>query len=247
MSTQSRIPSCRLAERLFLVPGGGAPNRLLQPDGFSQAEQLLCAVDAGDVTRWGCAGDGLAGDLDLRIWVEGVGYGLREFENAEVAGRSYVDGGEGGGAQQDGPKPDGKVGCVKVGASCSTVALNLDGPAGEDVCDEVTDSEVPIEGQVGSAEGPAAGDFALQGGLRGGALLIEGAEEFGDALALGVDAGGTERVGRALKGFRHVRELWWLGSVYGAGAGKQEFVDAVSGGKLQGALGAGNDGGEHLQ
>ena len=77
-------------------------------------------------------------------------------------------------------------------------------------------------------------------------MLIESAEEFGYALALGVDAGGIERVGCALKGFRHVRELWRLGSVDGPGTGKQKFCDAVGGGELQGALGAGNDGGEHV-
>ena len=123
-------------------------------------------MDAGDVTQGGCAGDGLTGDVDLRLWVERGGYCLRQFENADVAGRAYVDGRERRGAQQDGPKPDGEVGRVEIRAPRGAVALNLDGPAGEDVSDEVADGEMLIEGQVGSAEGPAAGNFALQSGLR---------------------------------------------------------------------------------
>ena len=49
--------------RLPTRPGGGATDRHFQPDCFSQAEQLLGAVDIGDATQWERARNGLASRL----------------------------------------------------------------------------------------------------------------------------------------------------------------------------------------
>lgn len=95
-----------------------------------------------------------------------------------------------------------------------------------------------------SAEGPAASNFALEGGV---GLLVESAEEFSDALAFAVDTRREECVGSAGEGFGDVGEARGLRSIDGAGAGEEELCGAVAGGELKNALGSGDDCGEHFQ
>ena len=152
-----------------------------------------------------------------------------------------VEGLHGGGAEEDGPEPDGEVGGVEVGAEGCAVAGDGDGLIVEGIADEVADGEVGVEGEVRADEGEAAGDLDFDGEL----ARALGAHLFCGSLALGVDVEGVEWV-RGVVIFRDVGDVGRLRAVDGSGAGEEEFLCVVGRGELESAIGAVEDGGEHL-
>lgn len=176
---------------------------------LAEAEELAGTVDAGDVTGRQCAGNGLLGDLDFRTRIESGGYDLRQFKHTNVMVGPDVDGCESGGMKEDCPEPNREVAGVEIGSSGRTIAMNVDWPACEDVADEVANGEVLVEREMGTAEGPAAGNLTIKASIS----LIKSAKELGYAFALSVDAGRKQRVGGALIGFGHVGHIGRLPAI----------------------------------
>jgi len=93
-----------------------------------------------------------------------------------------------------------------------------------------------------STEGPASGDSTLEPE----GLVKESAHEFGSALAFGIDAGWIERIGSAGVGLGQVRDGGRLLAIDGTGAGEKKSRGAMTGGELKSALGASQDGRQHI-
>jgi len=121
--------------------------------------------------------------------------------------------------------------------------MNLDRPARQHVRDEVADSEVLIQRQVGPAKGPTARDLALHTGLGS----IDSAEQLGGAFALRVGVNGIQNIRGSHIAFRNVSDIGRLCAVYRARTGQQELFCAVSGGEFQDTFGASNHSRKHLQ
>ncbi len=154
-----------------------------------------------------------------------------------------VDRNEGGCSKQDGPQPDGEIGGIKIRAARGAIALNPNGTAGEDISNEVADGKVLVEREVGTAKGPAAGDFALETA----ALVNQRAEEFCCPFSFGINVLRSQRIWAAEPGFRNVGHGGRLLPIDGARTGKQELASVAGGGELQNTLGSRDDGGEHLE
>jgi len=69
----------------------------------------------------------------------------------------------------------------------------------------------------------------------------------GDTLAFSVDAGGLEGIGTAEIVFGDVRDVLRLAAIDGPRAGKEELAGICGTGEIEDALGAVDDGSEHLE
>ena len=152
----------------------------------------------------------------------------------------HIEGLHGGSAEEHSPEPDGKVGCVEVGAKRGAVAADGDRLVVDGVADEVADGEVGVEGEVGADEGEATGDLDFDCG----ALRQVDAHLLGGAFAFGVNVVFVGRIG--LVGLRDVSDGGRLFAVDCAGTGEEQLPGVVRGGEVEGAGGALEDSGEHL-
>ncbi len=112
-------------------------------------------------------------------------------------------------ANQNRPEPDRQVGGVQIGAQRRAVAANLDRPPLHAIRNEIADRKVDFERQVRTRKREQPGDRTLQAALP----RIHRAEEFRQALALGVNQPRIGCIGAAGIAFGNVREARRLRAV----------------------------------
>src|SRR5437660_12593002 len=100
--------------------------------------------------------------------------------------------------------------------------MNADGPSGQRVPDEVADREVPLQRQMGTDEGKAAGDLHCEPTVSPGSQR----EAFGLLLGLSVRRSSADPSRLLGELFRHVSEVGWLSAVDRPGADEEEVSAA---------------------
>ncbi len=163
---------------------------------------LLRALCRGDVPQGSRTLDRLLRNGDGNPRFQCVGSKAGKLKDTDCLFGTDVEGLQGRPAEEDSPKPDGKIRGVEIRAKGCAVAGDLDGVAAQGVANEVGEGEMAVERKAGAGEGVAACDLELDGGLLG----VERAHELRGALAFAVCGGWAEDVGRAGIVFRDVRE-----------------------------------------
>ena len=123
-----------------------------------------------------------------------------------------------------------------------TIPRDLYGGTSHSISHKITDSEVSVEGEVGTDESKTAGYLCFIAILGG----VHAAEVVGDTFSFAIGGSGEDRIGCTEIIFGDVCQLTRLGAIDGTGACEEEFLNAGVFGEFEDVLGALHDDIEHF-